>query len=132
MGDLAVLANGSPSRLSHVVGRAEQRGWVRRCTDPANGRVVVATLTDAGWEKVVASAPGHVEAVRRYVFDPLTRRRCDSCTTSCHSSAVPSTRTAARRSTDPDRGARPPGRCWWRGVGPGRGQKSPDRVPLLP
>lgn len=73
MGDLAGLANGSPSRLSHVVGRVEKRGWVRRTTDPANGRVVLATLTDAGWAKVVESAPGHVEAVRRYVFDPLTR-----------------------------------------------------------
>jgi DNA-binding MarR family transcriptional regulator len=72
MGDLAVLANGSPSRLSHVIGRIEKQGWVTRGVDPANKRIVLATLTDAGWEKVVATAPGHVEAVRRYVFDPLT------------------------------------------------------------
>ncbi|HVV22009.1 MAG TPA: MarR family winged helix-turn-helix transcriptional regulator [Pseudonocardiaceae bacterium] len=72
MGDLAALANGSPSRLSHVVARAEKQGWVTRGADPDNKRVVLATLTDAGWDKVVATAPGHVEAVRRYVFDPLT------------------------------------------------------------
>jgi hypothetical protein len=30
MSDLAVLANGSLSRLSHVVTRLERRGWVRR------------------------------------------------------------------------------------------------------
>ncbi|MEV6605772.1 MarR family winged helix-turn-helix transcriptional regulator [Kutzneria sp. NPDC051319] len=75
MGDLAVLAKGSPSRLSHVIGRIEKQGWVTRGVDPANKRIVLATLTDAGWEKVVATAPGHVEAVRRYVFDPLTPAR---------------------------------------------------------
>lgn len=71
MGDLAALANGSPSRLSHVVGRAEKQGWVTRSTDPGNKRIVLATLTDAGWEKVAATAPGHVDAVRRFVFEPL-------------------------------------------------------------
>jgi hypothetical protein len=29
-------------------------------------------LTDAGYEKVVATAPGHVEEVRRLVFDHLS------------------------------------------------------------
>lgn len=73
MGELAFLANGSQSRLTHVVTRLESRGWVRRCSDPCNRRVVLASLTEAGWDKIVASAPGHVDAVRRYVFDPLTR-----------------------------------------------------------
>jgi DNA-binding MarR family transcriptional regulator len=72
MGELAVFANGSLSRLSHVVNRLENRGWVRRAPDPADGRVTLATLTDAGWDKVVAAAPGHAEAVRRYIFDALT------------------------------------------------------------
>jgi DNA-binding MarR family transcriptional regulator len=49
-----------------------QLGWVRRTPDPADGRFTLATLTDAGWDKVVAAAPGHAEAVRRYVFDALT------------------------------------------------------------
>ncbi|MFJ9647682.1 hypothetical protein [Streptomyces sp. NPDC101206] len=30
-------------------------------------------LTESGWEKVVTTAPGHVEEVRRLVFDPLTQ-----------------------------------------------------------
>ena len=72
MSVLAMLAEGSLSRLSQVVGRLERRGWVRRIPDPADGRYTLAVLTDAGWDKVVATAPGHVEAVRRYVFDPLT------------------------------------------------------------
>ena len=73
MSDLALLANGSLSRISHVVNRLEKRGWVRRAPDPADGRYTLATLTDDGWDKVVATAPGHVEAVRSLVFDPLTR-----------------------------------------------------------
>jgi len=72
MSDLAVLANGSLSRLSHVVGRLEKRGWVRREPDPDDGRFTLALLTDKGWDKVVATAPGHVAAVRKYVFDALT------------------------------------------------------------
>jgi DNA-binding MarR family transcriptional regulator len=72
MSVLAVLAEGSLSRLSQVVGRLEKRGWVRRTPDPTDGRYTLAVLTEAGWDKVVATAPGHVEAVRRFVFDPLT------------------------------------------------------------
>ena len=76
MSDLAMIANGSLSRLSHVVSRLEKRGWVRRTPDPADGRYTLATLTDSGWAKIVATAPGHVAAVRRYVFDPMTAAQC--------------------------------------------------------
>lgn len=75
MSELAVFSNGSLSRLSHVVKRLEGRGWVRREPCPADGRYTNAILTDAGWEKVVASAPGHVAEVRRLVFDALTAAR---------------------------------------------------------
>jgi len=73
MSELAAFCEGSLSRLSQVVSRLERRGWVRRTPDPADGRYTLAILTDAGWDKVVATAPGHVEEVRRLVFDPLTR-----------------------------------------------------------
>lgn len=73
MSDLAAAAEGSLPRLSQVVSRLERREWVRRTPDPTDGRYTLATLTDAGWQKVVATAPGHVEAVRQFVFDPLTR-----------------------------------------------------------
>jgi DNA-binding MarR family transcriptional regulator len=73
MSDLAVVAEGSLSRLSQVVSRLENRGWVRRTPDPADGRYTLAALTRDGWHKVVATAPGHVAEVRRLVFDPLTR-----------------------------------------------------------
>src|SRR5215831_7313685 len=71
MSTLARLAEGSLPRLSQVVGRLEANGWVGRAADPSDGRYTLATLTEAGWAKVVATAPGHVDAVRRLVFDPL-------------------------------------------------------------
>jgi DNA-binding MarR family transcriptional regulator len=73
MSELAAVAEGSLPRLSQVVSRLEKRGWVRREPDPTDGRYTLAILTDEGWAKVVATAPGHVEAVRHYVFDPLTK-----------------------------------------------------------
>ncbi|HEV2778851.1 MAG TPA: MarR family transcriptional regulator [Actinophytocola sp.] len=72
MKDLAALSNGSLSRLSHVVTRLEKRGWVRRQPCPADGRHINAVLTDAGYDKLRASAPGHVEIVRELVVDALT------------------------------------------------------------
>jgi DNA-binding MarR family transcriptional regulator len=63
MSKLAKLATASLSRLSHVVARLEAQGWVHRERDPEDGRVQIAVLTDAGYAKVVESAPGHAEAV---------------------------------------------------------------------
>ena len=60
MSELAYLANGSLSRLSNVVKRFEQRGWVTRAPDPNDGRYTVASLTEAGYAVVVAAAPVHV------------------------------------------------------------------------
>jgi DNA-binding MarR family transcriptional regulator len=72
MSDLAVRANSSPSRLSHAVARLEERGWVRREPAPRDGRGTVAVLTDAGMHMLEQTAPGHVTAVREYLFDRLS------------------------------------------------------------
>ncbi|AUI59539.1 MarR family winged helix-turn-helix transcriptional regulator [Amycolatopsis sp. BJA-103] len=72
MSELAYLANGSLSRLSNVVKRFEQRGWVERSPDPDDGRYTLAALTDDGYDVVVAAAPTHVRSVRDLVLDPLT------------------------------------------------------------
>jgi DNA-binding MarR family transcriptional regulator len=77
MSSLAALANGSLSRLSHVVKRLEARGWVERKACPSDGRYTNAVLTAAGWEKVLASAPGHVEAVRTLILDALSTAELD-------------------------------------------------------
>lgn len=71
MSDLARLANSSQSRLSHLVARHEDRGWVRREQCPTDRRGSIAVLTDAGFEVLQGAAPGHVATVRRLVFDQL-------------------------------------------------------------
>ena len=73
LSEIAALVDGSLPRLSQVVSRLEKRGWVRRTPDPADGRYTLGVLTDEGWDKVVATAPGHVATVRRHVMDPLTK-----------------------------------------------------------
>jgi DNA-binding MarR family transcriptional regulator len=72
MSELAAIANSSLSRLSHVVSRLEARGWVRREPCPGDGRFINAVLTDDGWQKVLATAPGHVAAVRELLLAPLS------------------------------------------------------------
>ncbi len=72
MHELARLSGTSRSRLSHAVTRLEERGWVARRDCPEDGRGAYATLTEDGFEALREAAPGHVEAVRTLLFDPLT------------------------------------------------------------
>jgi DNA-binding MarR family transcriptional regulator len=69
---LSDYTNATLPRLSHVVARLERRGFVQRTPCPEDGRATNATLTEAGWQKVVASAPGHVRTVRENVVELLT------------------------------------------------------------
>lgn len=71
MSDLAAAAQTSQSRLSRIVARLEEDGYVVRSMAPGDRRVVLAHLTDAGLAKVAQAAPRHVETVRRLVFDRL-------------------------------------------------------------
>jgi DNA-binding MarR family transcriptional regulator len=72
MTDLARLVGTTTSRLSHAVASLEQKDWVRRGACPTDKRGQIARLTDAGMAALTAAAPGHVEEVRRLVFDRLT------------------------------------------------------------
>jgi DNA-binding MarR family transcriptional regulator len=69
--DLALIANGSLSRLSHVMSRLERQGWVRRVSK-SEGRATNAELTDKGLRKLREAGPIHFQEVRRLVFDVLT------------------------------------------------------------
>ena len=73
MSELADRVVSSRSRITHTVGRMEDRGLVQReaCID--DGRGVLCALTDAGFAVLEAAAPGHVDTVRSLMFDPLTR-----------------------------------------------------------
>lgn len=72
MSDLAAVTSGAPSRLSQVVGRMEARRWVERRPDPSDGRAALVHLLEEGRTVLSAAAPGHVEAVRRLIFDRLS------------------------------------------------------------
>ncbi|GIJ79052.1 MarR family transcriptional regulator [Micromonospora phaseoli] len=71
MSELADASGSSRSRLSHAVARLEAAGWVRREDCPTDRRGQIALLTDAGFAELAAAAPGHVEGVRRHLFDAL-------------------------------------------------------------
>jgi len=71
MSEIAAGVSASLSRLSHVARKLEERGLLRRSRVPGPGRRTNAELTDAGYAKVVAAAPGHVAAVRDYFMDTL-------------------------------------------------------------
>jgi DNA-binding MarR family transcriptional regulator len=72
MSDLADRTRSSRSRLSHAVARLEERGWVRREDCPTDRRGSFAILTDEGFGVLAAAAPGHVDTVRRALFDRLS------------------------------------------------------------
>src|SRR5690349_197217 len=72
MSQLAEATSASKSRSSHAVARLEERGWVRRSDCPTDRRGQVAELTDEGYAALADAARGHVEQVRRSLFDALT------------------------------------------------------------
>ncbi|MGN6130806.1 MAG: MarR family winged helix-turn-helix transcriptional regulator [Nocardioidaceae bacterium] len=80
MTTLAQRTNATLPRLSHVVRRLEDRGLVERCPCPQDGRATNTRLTAAGWDAVVAAAPGHVEIVREHVLDPLSLTQVEQLT----------------------------------------------------
>lgn len=69
---LAVRTSAELSRISHLISRLERRGFVRRGPDPTDGPYTDAILTEAGYECLVAAAPGHVTKVRELVIDVLS------------------------------------------------------------
>ncbi len=100
MSELASVTRSSRSRLSHAVSRLEERGWVRRTSDPRDKRGQVAELTDEGFAVMAAAAPAHVAAVRRYLIDRLTPAQLQAMTeigqvllASTAEPAAPSTRS---------------------------------------
>jgi len=60
------------SRLSHHLTRMQKRGLVERRECGGDGRGAFIVVTDVGRRAIEAAAPGHVAAVRRYLFDGLT------------------------------------------------------------
>ena len=61
----------SRSRVTHTVTRLEKAGLVERRRADADGRGIVAALTDAGFVALEAAAPHHVRSVRSRIVDVL-------------------------------------------------------------
>jgi DNA-binding MarR family transcriptional regulator len=72
MSSLAEVTNASLSRLSRVVKRLEERGFVRREPEPTDGRFTNAILTEDGFRALAEAAPGHLAHVRSLVIDVLS------------------------------------------------------------
>ncbi|MFD2691684.1 MarR family winged helix-turn-helix transcriptional regulator [Streptomyces phyllanthi] len=71
MTDLAEYLKITRSRLTYVVARLEKDGAVRREACKWDKRGSVTALTDEGMALLERTAPGHVETVRKAVFDHL-------------------------------------------------------------
>jgi DNA-binding MarR family transcriptional regulator len=71
--ELGDLIGWEQSRLSHQLRRMRGRGLVEREGDDDDRRGATVTVTDAGRTALEIAAPGHVELVRRAMFDGLSR-----------------------------------------------------------
>lgn len=69
------LADGvvySRSGLTYQAGLLEKAGLITRSPGPDDERATLVTITDNGRALVDRVLPGHVQVVRRLLFDPLT------------------------------------------------------------
>jgi DNA-binding MarR family transcriptional regulator len=69
------LADGvvySRSGLTYQAGLLEKAGLITRGPSPDDERATLVTITDTGLALFARVLPGHVQVVRRLLFDPLT------------------------------------------------------------
>ncbi len=77
MSDLGARRMLTPSGITRVAVRLEDRGLIRREPDLADGRVALATLTRVGLEALRRAQVVHHAAVRELYLDRLTARELD-------------------------------------------------------
>jgi DNA-binding MarR family transcriptional regulator len=73
MSELAESVVNSRSRLTHTVGRLENRGYVRREASPDDRRGVICVMTDEGYAALETAAQSHVSGVRQHLLDQMSR-----------------------------------------------------------
>jgi DNA-binding MarR family transcriptional regulator len=71
-GELGRATGWEKSRLSHHIKRMEARRLVERQDCLTDGRGLLVAITDHGRSAIEDAAPGHVQAVRKFVIDVLT------------------------------------------------------------
>jgi DNA-binding MarR family transcriptional regulator len=77
MSDLGARRMLTPSGITRVVTRLEERGLVRREPDPEDGRAALAALTRPGLEALRRAQTVHHATVREIYLDRLTPRELD-------------------------------------------------------
>jgi DNA-binding MarR family transcriptional regulator len=77
MSDLGAQRMLTPSGITRVVTRLEQRGLVRREPDPADGRAALAALTRPGLEALRRAQVVHHATVREVFLERLRPRELD-------------------------------------------------------
>jgi DNA-binding MarR family transcriptional regulator len=70
IGDLAVADHTSQPTMTGQVRRLEERGWVRRTSDPDDARAALITITAQGAEVLAAARRSRAQALRP-VLDQL-------------------------------------------------------------
>jgi DNA-binding MarR family transcriptional regulator len=83
MSDLAEVTLSSRSRLSHQIDRMVKAGLVERQLCEEDRRGAFASLTDNGWDTLVAAAPDHVESVRTHLVDQLSPKEFSALGAAC-------------------------------------------------
>jgi DNA-binding MarR family transcriptional regulator len=72
MTDLAERVLLSPSGLTRLVDRLASRGLVERLTQPGDGRVALAALTEAGSAELRKAARTHLHGIREHFTGKLS------------------------------------------------------------
>jgi DNA-binding MarR family transcriptional regulator len=75
MSELAERVVLSPSGLTHLVERVQRAGLVARDSDPDDGRVAYAVLTDAGDRRLFEARATHNEVIRAQFVGRLTKQQ---------------------------------------------------------
>lgn len=71
LSELARRCQQSLSAISRTVGRMEAQGLVQREQSDQDARAYNAVLTDAGLARLQQATPGHLDSLRRHLFDHL-------------------------------------------------------------
>ena len=80
MSELGIRRMLTPSGITRVVHRLEERGLVRREPDPSDGRAAVAVLTKPGLEALRRAQSVHHATVRELYLGSLSARELEQLT----------------------------------------------------
>jgi DNA-binding MarR family transcriptional regulator len=78
MSDIAARVLLSPSGITRLVERLVERDLIVRDADPADGRAVLATLTERGLKVIRSAARTHVAGIREHFSSRLSDDELDA------------------------------------------------------